>query len=71
MNAALPMMAGGVLLCILAPFFGEHVDLLANGVDSRSLVALAYLIVAGSLVAFTAYLWLMRHVRAERVATYA
>jgi drug/metabolite transporter (DMT)-like permease len=33
--------------------------------------ALVYLIVAGSLIAFSAYIWLLRHASAARVSTYA
>ena len=39
--------------------------------STRSLVALAYLVVFGSWVAFTAYAWLLQNAPISKVATYA
>ena len=39
--------------------------------STKSLLAFAYLVVAGSLVAFTAYAWLLQNVPISKVATYA
>ncbi len=64
-------LAGGGTLIIAALVAGEvwRVDLAS--VSVQSWVALAYLVVFGSLLAFTAYTWLLRHVPVTTVATYA
>lgn len=63
------MMLGGAVLLALSQLTGElnpfpHVTL-------RAALALSYLIVAGSLVAFTAYVWLLARMPATRVASHA
>lgn len=65
------MLGGGALLTIVGLSLGEHVHLATVTPTPRSLWALAYLSVFGSIVAFTAYVWLMRHVPTRQVATYA
>ncbi len=71
MATALEMLAGGVLLSLAAGLSGEwaRVDLAA--VSTRSILALAYLIVFGAIVAFTAYMWLLNATTPARAATYA
>jgi drug/metabolite transporter (DMT)-like permease len=65
------MLAGGALLTLTGLGAGEAARFDPAAVSLGSVAALAYLIVFGSLVAFTAYVWLMRHVAAPKVATYA
>ena len=65
--ASLQMLAAGVALGALAAATGERVGHLGAG----SLGALAYLVVVGSIVAFTAYGWLIRNAPTPIVATYA
>jgi drug/metabolite transporter (DMT)-like permease len=71
MSSGAQMLAGGVLLTLTAALLGEfrgfHVDTVSRG----AWLALAYLIVLGSIVAFTAYVWLLHHESPTRVATYA
>ena len=50
---------------------GEAGDISVSAVSGRSLLGLAYLIVMGTVVTFSAYVWLLRHVPPTRVATYA
>jgi drug/metabolite transporter (DMT)-like permease len=69
--AAMEMLAGGALLLFLGVLSGERRQLHFNGVALRSLLGLVYLIVAGSLLGFTAYIWLLRTVATARVSTYA
>ena len=69
--AAMQMLAGGVLLLLMALLSGERRQLHASGVAPRSWLGLLYLISAGSFLGFTAYLWLLRHVPMARVSTYA
>lgn len=68
---AMQMLCGGALLAILAGMTGEWSEVSLAAVSMRSGLALAYLIVFGSLVAFTAYVWLLRVSTPARVSTYA
>ena len=68
-TAACQMMVGGAVLLILSAATGElhpfpHIPL-------KAALALLYLIIAGSLIAFTAFVWLLGHMSAGRVATHA
>jgi drug/metabolite transporter (DMT)-like permease len=64
--------AAGCLFGFLAGFLlGETTDLDPSGWSTRSLVALAYLILFGSLIAFSAFTWLLQHAPVSRVTTYA
>src|SRR5436190_1061881 len=67
--AAMGMIGGGAVLMVAAVVAGEHVRL--GAVTSGSLVALAYLVVFGSLIAYSAYAWLLQRTPASLVATYA
>jgi drug/metabolite transporter (DMT)-like permease len=71
MATAMEMLTGGAIMvgCGLALGEGFRVDTAA--ISGRSVVALGYLIVAGSLVAFSCYIWLLRNVPASVAATYA
>jgi drug/metabolite transporter (DMT)-like permease len=69
LTAGAAMMLGGGMLLLLSAGFGEmhpmpHVSL-------RAALALLYLIVFGSLLAFTAFVWLLAHMPATRVASHA
>ncbi|WP_422744484.1 EamA family transporter [Micromonospora sp. WMMD754] len=65
------MVAGAVALAVVAAARGELADFSPAEVTTRSWVALVYLMVAGSLVAFTAYVWLLAHAPLSLVSTYA
>jgi drug/metabolite transporter (DMT)-like permease len=71
MSSAAQMLAGGVLLMLAAGLLGEFRGFHIQGVSRQAWFALAYLIVAGSIVAFTAYVWLIHHESPTRVGTYA
>jgi drug/metabolite transporter (DMT)-like permease len=71
MSAALQMTAGGVLLLGFGTAMGEWARVDPGQVSARSLGALAYLVVFGSLIAFVAYVFLLRHVTPARVGSYA
>jgi len=68
---ALQMLAGGVLLGCASGAAGEWARFSPALVSGRSLAAVAYLVVFGSLVAFTAYVWLLRVASPALVSTYA
>jgi drug/metabolite transporter (DMT)-like permease len=71
MSSAAQMLAGGVLLALVSAALGEFHGFRPQAVSRAAWFALAYLIVAGSIVAFTAYIWLLHHESPTRVATYA
>ena len=62
---------GGAGLLVAALVTGEAFALDPSAWSARSLAALAFLVVFGSLVAFSAYTWLLVHVPVSIVATYA
>src|SRR5512146_3046018 len=68
MFAAMQMLVGGIMLLLVGGAAGERVRVAE--VSSRSLWALGYLIIFGSLVAFSAYTWLMKVTTAARVTTH-
>ncbi|HJS90404.1 MAG TPA: EamA family transporter [Steroidobacteraceae bacterium] len=71
MSAAAQMLSGGVFLWIIAAAAGEARGFHATAISLAAWMALLYLIVAGSIVAFTAYTWLIHHESPTRVGTYA
>ncbi len=71
MSSGAQMLAGGVLLAITAGALGEFRDFHPGSVSRQAWFALLYLIVAGSIVAFTAYVWLIHHESPTKVGTYA
>ncbi|UCG86699.1 MAG: EamA family transporter [Gemmatimonadota bacterium] len=68
---AMSMLAGGVLLLLAATVAGELSAVDLTDISPRSWVAFWYLVVFGALVAFSAYIWLMRSTTPARAATYA
>ena len=71
MSSGAQMLAGGVLLTIAAGVLGEFHGFRLQAVSAKAWIALVYLIVAGSIVAFTAYVWLIHHESPTKVGTYA
>lgn len=69
--AATQMLAGGALLLVAGLAAGEPARIAWGAVSHRSLLALGYLALFGSIVAFTAYLWLLRQVSPALASTYA
>ena len=65
------MLAGGLCLLALALMRGEGSQLDLSTVSQRSLLAFAYLVTFGSLIGFTAYVYLLAHTTAAKAATYA
>jgi drug/metabolite transporter (DMT)-like permease len=71
MSSGAQMLAGGVLLMITSAALGEFHGFRVRAVSFKAWLALGYLIVAGSIVAFTAYVWLIHHESPTKVGTYA
>jgi len=68
MTAAAQMLCGGVLMLGAGLAFGERFDAWP---DARGLLSVAYLVVFGSIVGFSAYIWLLHHVRPALAGSYA
>jgi drug/metabolite transporter (DMT)-like permease len=71
MSAAAQMLCGGILLTLTSSTLGEFRGFHWLSVSHVAWLALAYLVVAGSIVAFTAYVWLIHHQPPTKVGTYA
>jgi drug/metabolite transporter (DMT)-like permease len=71
MSSGTQMLAGGVLLALAAALRGEFRGFHPTAVSAGAWLALLYLIVAGSIVGFTAYVWLLHHESPTKVGTYA
>jgi len=71
MSSGAQMLAGGVLLTLTAALLGEFRGFHAQAVSREAWLALSYLIVAGSIIGFTAYVWLIGHESPTKVGTYA
>jgi drug/metabolite transporter (DMT)-like permease len=65
------MLVGGVLMVGVSGAFGEWPRFHPSAVSAGAWFALGYLIVAGSIAGYTAYLWLIHHESPTRVGTYA
>jgi drug/metabolite transporter (DMT)-like permease len=71
LGAAMQSLAGGVALWVAGFISGETRALHLSAISLRSWLALAYLIVFGSTLGFTAYTYILKKSAATRVATYA
>ncbi len=69
--AAMEMLAGGAVLLVASFVRGEWTGVDPASFSGASLGSLVYLIVAGSLLGFSAYIWLLRVTTPAKVATYA
>ncbi|MGD9560788.1 MAG: EamA family transporter [Pyrinomonadaceae bacterium] len=70
-SAGMQMLAGGAVLLMIGTITGEWSTFDPTAVSTTSALALAYLIVFGAVVAFTAFSWLLRNASPEAVSTYA
>jgi len=66
----LPTICGAVMLLIAAGITGEFHATHWSSISMRSILGLAYLITFGSVVAFTAYTWLLQRCPPALVATH-
>jgi drug/metabolite transporter (DMT)-like permease len=71
LSAAMQMLAASVFLGVAGFVSGEANDVHASSFTVKPLIAFAYLVLVGSLIAFSAYAWLLKNVRISTVATYA
>jgi drug/metabolite transporter (DMT)-like permease len=71
MSSGVQMLAGGVMLALTAATLGEFRNFQPSVVSRAAWLSLVYLIIFGSIVAFTAYVWLIHHESPTKVGTYA
>ena len=71
MSSGAQMFVGGILLALTSGLLGEFRGFHLQNVSRGAWLALVYLIVAGSIIAFTAYVWLLHHESPTKVGTYA
>jgi len=71
MGSGASMLMGSGVLLLIAALLGETSGFAPLRVSGRSLVALAYLVAFGSVIAFTAYFWLLQHTTPAKATTYA
>lgn len=69
--SSLQMISGGTLLMLAAWWHGDLARWDFAAISGRSWAAFIYLLVVGSLIAFSTFVWLMKHSPPARVATYA
>ena len=70
MAAGMSLLAGAVLLFLGGTVAGELADLHLSAISMKSLLSLVYLAVAGSLIAYSAYFWLLNRFPPTLVATH-
>lgn len=70
-STAMEMVAGGVLLGIVGLALGEAGRTHLGSVSAASAWSFVYLILFGSLIGYTAYIWLLHHVSSTAASTYA
>ena len=71
LTAGMQMLSGGLVLTLVGFLKGEWATFNIADVSTNSWFALAYLIIFGSLIGFTAYSWLLKNAQPAMVATYA
>ena len=70
-GVATQMIAGGILLLAASLITGEWTRVILNQVSTRSMLSWLYLIVFGSIVAFSSYIWLLKQTAPSLVSTHA
>jgi drug/metabolite transporter (DMT)-like permease len=70
-GTAIEMLIGGAVLVVIGPLSGERWSALTMHASADSLLALGYLALFGSILAFTAYVWLLQHAPISQISTYA
>ena len=70
-SAAAQMLTGGVMLLALAAIAGEFGRFHAQAISGKAWFSLVYLIIAGSIISYTAYVWLLEYESPTKVGTYA
>jgi drug/metabolite transporter (DMT)-like permease len=70
-STSLQMVTSGAILVVAGALFGEFGSVDVGGFSTKSIAGFIWLVTAGSLVAYTAYTWLLKNAPISKVATYA
>lgn len=70
LSSGMELIFGGVLVLIASFIIGEPAQFQLSHVTLRSLLGLLYLVVFGSVIAFSAYVWLLGHTSVTRISTH-
>lgn len=70
-NVSFQMLTGGILLLIFSTLLGEYRLFNVNQITNQSIYAMLYLIIFGSIIAYSAYIWLFKNVNPTLASTYA
>jgi drug/metabolite transporter (DMT)-like permease len=68
---SMQVLIGGIVLIIIGLMHGEWTQLSIQNISLRSVISLAYLVIFGSLITYSAYLWLLKISTPAKVGTYA
>src|SRR5690606_32980983 len=71
MSAACQMIGGGLSLLLVSVLLGETATFSLQQVSAVSATAYFYLMIFGSMIAISAYVWLLQNASAAKVSTYA
>jgi drug/metabolite transporter (DMT)-like permease len=71
LSTALQMITSGAVMLVLGAAVGELGDVHVSEFSGRSIAGFVWLVTAGSLVAYTAYVWLLKNAPISKVSTYA
>jgi drug/metabolite transporter (DMT)-like permease/GNAT superfamily N-acetyltransferase len=71
LTTALQMLTSGALMVVVGAAFGEFADVDPGSFSTKSIAGFIWLVTAGSLVAYTAYTWLLKNAPISKVSTYA
>ena len=71
LSTALQMVTSGALMVVVGAIAGEFGSVDPAGFSLKSIAGFAWLVTAGSLVAYTAYVWLLKNAPISKVSTYA
>ncbi len=70
LSSGMELIFGGVLVFILSFLSGEFSDFHLSQLTFKSVAGLLYLIIFGSVIAFSAYIWLLGHTSVTRISTH-
>jgi drug/metabolite transporter (DMT)-like permease len=68
---AIQMLSGSAVMVVIGVLVGDFARFDPAAVSTNSLLAVVYLAVVGSIVGYTAYIWLLRHAPLAKIGTYA
>jgi drug/metabolite transporter (DMT)-like permease len=71
LSTSLQMVTAGAVMVVVGAVFGEFGDVHPGDFSTKSIAGFVWLVTAGSLVAYTAYMWLLKNAPISKVATYA